>query len=74
MRPSVFLLLLVLACKPAVVDDTSNTEKTDYSTLILQDSKTTLIGEAQKKSLKVASFSRLTYRARKLRSLYSNHK
>jgi hypothetical protein len=59
MRPSVFLLLLVLACKPAVVDDASNTEKTDYSTLILQDSKTTLIGEAQKKALKWQAFQDL---------------
>jgi hypothetical protein len=59
MRSVIFLLLLIIACKPAIVNDASNTEKTDYSTLNLQDSKVTLIDEAQKQALQWQAFQDL---------------
>jgi Fe2+ transport system protein B len=59
MRLSVFLFLFLLACKPAMVDDDSNTKKTDYSALNLQASKMTLVGEAQKQALQWQAFQDL---------------
>jgi hypothetical protein len=59
MRLSVILFLFLLACKPAIVKDVSNTEKIDYSAMNLQASEMTLVGNAQEQALEWQAFQDL---------------
>ncbi|OUS17768.1 hypothetical protein A9Q93_04765 [Nonlabens dokdonensis] len=58
MRVTLLFFLLLIACKPAPVEESSQ-DQLDFTTLGLKSTNMTLIGEAQKKALEWNSFQNL---------------